>query len=103
MGGAGPPAALDQLRDAAVPVATVPDSYTTEGVLAKIDSVAAALGVAAAGEARRAKVASELAAGEQAFGAVTARPHVLVQLTGSESRTPVRREERRVGKAGGNT
>src|SRR3546814_6319543 len=62
---AGPPAALDQLRDAGVPVATVPDSYTPEGVLAKIDSVAAALGVAAAGEALRAKVASELARSEE--------------------------------------
>src|SRR3546814_12203746 len=72
-----------------LPVATVPDSYTPEGVLAKIDSVAAALGVAAAGEALRAKVASELAAVEQAFGAVTDRPRVLFLLTVSKSRTAV--------------
>ena len=86
---AGPPAALDQLRDAGVPVVSVPDSYTPEGVLEKIDTVAAALGVEAAGRVLREKVAAELQAVKQAFAAVTQRPRVLFLLTVSKSRTPV--------------
>jgi iron complex transport system substrate-binding protein len=86
---AGPPAALDQLRDAGVPVVTVPDDYTPEGVLTKIDTVAAALGVEAAGEALRRKVAAELEAVEQAFAQVKQRPRVLFLLTVSKSRTAV--------------
>jgi iron complex transport system substrate-binding protein len=86
---AGPPAAFDQLRDAGVPVVTVPDDYAPGGVLAKIDTVAAALGVEAAGEALRRKVAAELQAVEQAYAQVTQRPRVLFLLTVSKSRTPV--------------
>src|SRR3546814_7708663 len=41
---AGPVTALDQLRDAGVPVVMVPETHTPEGVLAKIDTVAAAPG-----------------------------------------------------------
>jgi len=86
---AGPPAALDQLRDAGVPVVVVPDDYSPEGVLAKIDMVAAALGVEAAGRALHDKVAGELAAVRAAFTAVKERPRVLFLLTISKSRTPV--------------
>lgn len=86
---AGPPAALDQLRDAGVPVVSVPDDYTPDGVLAKIDLVAAALGVAAAGRALRDRVAAELAAVRQAFAEVAERPRVLFLLTISKGRTAV--------------
>jgi iron complex transport system substrate-binding protein len=85
----GPAAALQQIRDAGVPVVTVPDDYTPEGVLEKIDIVAAALGVEAKGRALRAEVAAELAAVKAAFGDVAARPRVLFLLTISQGRTTV--------------
>jgi iron complex transport system substrate-binding protein len=85
----GPAAALQQIRDAGVPVVTVPDDYTPEGVLEKIDIVAAALGVEAKGRALRAEVAAELAAVKAAFGDVAARPRVLFLLTISKGRTTV--------------
>jgi len=86
---AGPPAALDQLRDAGVPVVVVPEDYTPEGVLEKIEMVAAALGVEAAGRELRDRVGGELAVVRQAFADVPERPRVLFLLTISKSRTPV--------------
>jgi iron complex transport system substrate-binding protein len=86
---AGPPAALDQLRDAGVTVVTVPEDYTPEGVLAKIDVVAEALGVEPAGKALRDKTAGELAAVREAFANVDERPRVLFLLTISSGRTTV--------------
>ena len=85
----GPPAALAQIEDAGVPVVTVPDDYTPEGVLEKIDVIAAALGVEAKGRALRAEVAAELAAVKAAFGDVGERPRVLFLLTISKGRTTV--------------
>jgi len=85
----GPPAALDQLRDAGVPVVVVPDDYTPEGVLEKIEMVAAALDAEAAGKALRDRVGAELAAVRQAFADVPDRPRVLFLLSISKSRTPV--------------
>jgi len=86
---AGPPAALDQLRDAGVPVVMVPDDYTPEGVLEKIDIVATALGVEERGRSLREKVAAELEAVKAVFGAVAERPRVLFLLTISSGRTTV--------------
>lgn len=86
---AGPPAALDQLRDAGVPVVIVPDPYTPEGVLDKIDTVAAALGVAAEGRALRRKVEAELQAVNRAFAKVKERPRVLFLLAISKGRAAV--------------
>mgnify|MGYP000318434711 CR=1 FL=1 len=83
---AGPPAALDQIRDAGVPVVLVPDDFTPEGVLDKIDLVSAALGVEAKGKELRDKVAADLAAVRQTFSAVEARPRVLFLLAVSKSR-----------------
>jgi iron complex transport system substrate-binding protein len=43
--GSGPPEALTVLRSASVPFETVPNAYTRDGILAKIDKVGALLGV----------------------------------------------------------
>lgn len=86
---AGPPAALDQLRDAGVAVVTVPEDYTPEGVLRKIEIVAAALGVEAAGKALSHKLAADLSAVRRAFAGVERRPRVLFLLTISNGRTMV--------------
>jgi len=49
--GAGPAETLDTLAGAGVATVTVPDGYSPEGVLAKVRSVAEALGVPEKGEA----------------------------------------------------
>lgn len=85
----GPPAALAQIEDAGVPVVTVPDDYTPEGVLAKIEVIAAALGVEEKGQELRAAVAAQLAAVKSAFAEVAPRPRVLFLLTISNGRTTV--------------
>ena len=85
----GPPAALEQIEDAGVPLVTVPDDYTPEGVLDKIEVIAAALGVEEKGRALRAEVAAELDAVKAAFGDVSARPRVLFLLTISQGRSTV--------------
>jgi iron complex transport system substrate-binding protein len=86
---AGPPAALDQLRDAGVPVVMVPDNYTPEGVLAKVDAVAAALGVEAEGARLRNRIEAELRSVREGLAAVSERPRVLFLLSISKGRTPV--------------
>jgi iron complex transport system substrate-binding protein len=83
----GPPAALDQLRDAGVAVVIVPDDYTPDGVLAKIDVIAAALGIEEKGAALHDGVAARLDAVKQTFGTLTDRPRVLFMLTISKGRT----------------
>jgi iron complex transport system substrate-binding protein len=57
---AGPPAALDQIRSAGVPVVTVAGEDSPGGVLDKVAGVAAALGREAAGEALSARLRGEL-------------------------------------------
>lgn len=85
----GPPAALEQIRDAGVPVVLIPDEPTPQGVLEKIAMIATALDAAAAGQALHDKVARELKAVAATFGDVAARPRVLFLLTISQNRTTV--------------
>jgi iron complex transport system substrate-binding protein len=42
--GAGPPGVIDQIRQAAIPFVLIPDEYTPEGVVAKIEAVGRAVG-----------------------------------------------------------
>lgn len=46
----GPPEALDAIRGAGVPVVLVPETWTLEEIPARVDAVAAALGVPGAGQ-----------------------------------------------------
>lgn len=85
----GPPAALDQIRDAGVPVVVVPDSYSPEGVLEKIGMIATALDAEAEGRALAATVAAKLDAVEAAFGGVAERPRVLFLLSIGQGRSTV--------------
>lgn len=65
---AGPPAVLDQVRAAGVPVVIVSEPQTIDAPAAKIRSVSAALGLAEAGEALATKTQAEIDAA-QAFAA----------------------------------
>jgi iron complex transport system substrate-binding protein len=58
--GSGPPETLTVLRSASVPFETVPQSYDRDGILKKIRSVGALLGVADKAEALEARVAADL-------------------------------------------
>lgn len=58
--GSGPPEALTVLRSASVPFETVPNAYTRDGILAKIDKVGALLGVEPKAAELRQKVATDL-------------------------------------------
>lgn len=58
--GSGPPEALTVLKSASVPFETVPNAYTHDGILAKIEKVGALLGVEDKAAALRAKVQADL-------------------------------------------
>jgi iron complex transport system substrate-binding protein len=62
--GAGPPETLDVLSHAGIEYQTVPESYSAEGVIAKVDAVGKALGV----EGKAQALADELRTG---FAALT--------------------------------
>jgi iron complex transport system substrate-binding protein len=60
--GAGPPEAIAVLRAASVPLVFVPDHFTGEGIVEKVNLVAAVAGAAAEGECLAQTVKSDLAA-----------------------------------------
>lgn len=74
---AGPPEVLDQIRSAGVPVVIVGEPQTLEAPAQKIRSVAAALGVAAAGDALAMRVEGEIAAARELAATATSQPRVL--------------------------
>lgn len=58
--GSGPPEALTVLKSASVPFETVPNAYTRDGILAKIDKVGSLLGREEKAKALEAKVSADL-------------------------------------------
>lgn len=71
--GSGPPDALDVLSHAGVAYQTVPESFSAEGVVAKVRAVGKALGVADKAETLAARLESEFAA-LKAHNATIAEP-----------------------------
>ena len=63
--GAGPPEALEVLRDSRIPLITVPMGFDRAAVRAKIETVAGALGVSEQGAALATRVDDEIAAAAQ--------------------------------------
>jgi iron complex transport system substrate-binding protein len=74
---AGPPAVLDQVRAAGVPVVIVAEPQTIEAPTAKIRSVAAALGVTEVGEALAAKTQAEIDDAIALAATATSKPTVM--------------------------
>jgi heme transport system substrate-binding protein len=68
--GAGPPEAVDVLRDAGVPFVTVPNSFSAKGIAAKIRAVGTALGEVEAADALARKTESEIEAATMAAASV---------------------------------
>ncbi|MEX0284729.1 MAG: hemin ABC transporter substrate-binding protein [Paracoccaceae bacterium] len=86
--GAGPPETIQVLESAGIALTSVPEDYTAQGVLAKIDAVAAALDAEDAAVPLKAEVKRDLdaaiaQAGELANGT---RPKVLFLLSAADGR-----------------
>jgi iron complex transport system substrate-binding protein len=85
---AGPPAALEQLRGAGVPLVMVPDPPTLEAPAKKISMLAAALGVPERGRVLLHVLEADLALLRQRVAAAGGRPRVLflyVRAGGTQS------------------
>ena len=80
-GDAGPPAALDQLRAAGVPLVVVPDHPSIGGVLKKVTAVAQALGLESRGNELSARLEHEFEELEDRLAPVDDRPSVLFLLS----------------------
>ncbi|WEJ58337.1 ABC transporter substrate-binding protein [Devosia sp. FJ2-5-3] len=79
--GSGPPEALDVLEGAGVEYQTVPESYSAEGVLVKVDEVGAALGLGEKADAYRAGLEAEFAALAERTGAIETPKRILFILS----------------------
>lgn len=80
---AGPPQTLVQLRDSGATLKLVPEHYTTDGVIEKINLVAGLFGAPERGQALAASVTSDLAQVRGALASVRQRPKVLFLLAAS--------------------
>lgn len=79
--GSGPPAALDVLERSSVPVVLIPDAQTPEGVIRKIEAVAAAVGREAEGARLAEDVRADFAAVEADVTRLALRPRVIFVLS----------------------
>lgn len=77
----GPPAVLDQLREAGLQVVVVPDEPTPQGITEKINLISGALGVPDKGQALSRKVEDDLQSLRKAVKKTEARPKVLFLLS----------------------
>jgi len=80
---AGPPQTLVQLRDSGAVLKLVPDHYSAESVIEKINLVAGLFGAHERGQALASAVASDLAQVRGALSSVRQRPRVLFLLAAS--------------------
>lgn len=78
---AGPPAVLDQIASAGVPVIRVADEPSPQGVLEKVSAVAAALGLEAEGQALGARLSAGFAEAAARVAGLERRPKVLFLLS----------------------
>ncbi len=78
---AGPPTVLDQIAAAGVRVVHVPDEPTPEGVIAKVHTVADALGLSSEGDELASKLEQDFAALRDKIATVEDRPSVLYLLS----------------------
>jgi iron complex transport system substrate-binding protein len=84
--GAGPPETLELLAQASVPLVTVPDAVDGPGILARIEAVAAALGVPEKGATLAAEVGAALAEAEAEAAAAGGAVRVLFILSAQGGR-----------------
>lgn len=73
----GPPPVLEQLQAAGACLVLVPDAHSTDGVIRKVETVAAALGREAEGEILKERLAADFAALQSSVAALGDTPRVL--------------------------
>ncbi|WP_162916678.1 heme/hemin ABC transporter substrate-binding protein [Dongia deserti] len=73
----GPPQVLDQLRAAGTCLALVPDEHSPEGVIKKVEAVAAAIDRKAEGDALAERLEMDFAALRSSLSAIKDKPRVL--------------------------
>lgn len=81
MEGAGPRSTLDVLENASVPVVIIPDAHDAEGVVRKIEAVAAAVGEPEKGKALADAVRADFAAVGTAVAALEDHPRAVFVLS----------------------
>jgi iron complex transport system substrate-binding protein len=74
---AGPAEALAQISAAGVKIVAMPDAYSPEGLLRKVEIIADALGIPEKGKSYAAKLKQDLDAAKSAVAAMPGRPKVL--------------------------
>jgi iron complex transport system substrate-binding protein len=74
---AGPPAVIEQIRGAGVPVVILSSPSTLDGAVAKISSVAAALGVPEQGDQLARRTQTEIEAAQALAAKATSKPRVV--------------------------
>jgi iron complex transport system substrate-binding protein len=79
--GSGPREALDVLEKAGVPIVSVPENFDRDGILEKIETVGAVLGVPHKARELAAAVAADVDAAERATDGITERKRVLFILS----------------------
>lgn len=79
--GSGPPEAVSVLREAKVPIVLVPEAYDADGVIAKIESVAAAIGATEKAEKLVDQISSDLAVAASKSGETGGDKKVLFILS----------------------
>ena len=86
---AGPPAVLDQLREAGLRVEMIPDDPSPRGVLDKIERVGVVLGRADSARALAAGLGAKFTALKRAVAALPSRPRVLFLLSIGQGGAPL--------------
>ncbi|MEP5762268.1 MAG: ABC transporter substrate-binding protein [Litoreibacter sp.] len=79
--GAGPPETIDVLKAAAIPFVTIPDAYSSAGIVAKIEAVGRALDVEDKAHSLAQSVADELAKAEARSSEVVTPKRVMFILS----------------------
>lgn len=90
---AGPPAAIDQLRAAGVGFRMVEEDHSIDGVIAKINAVAGALGLADRGDALSRAVRTRFDTVTRRLQGITHRPSVMFVLSTGRGATLVAGQE----------
>lgn len=80
---AGPPAVLDRLRDAGLPIVMVPENFKPESAAEKLQAVGRALGKAEAGQTLAAALSADLKAMRDAAAQLRPKPRALFILGAS--------------------
>jgi len=88
-GDAGPPTAIEQLRNARVAVRTLGNEHSLQGLRAHIAAIAQALNIPERGTALNERVMTDWRATERAVQRYTARPRVVFLLAHTPSNTLV--------------